>query len=66
MAISSDQTKQPLVTKTLIKCMSCDYTLERDFQEGDFVPKIVGTCPKDGGKLYIAGIYAVKIAEQKR
>ncbi|AWR98251.1 hypothetical protein DFR86_05690 [Acidianus sulfidivorans JP7] len=64
--MSSDQTKQPLVTKTLIKCMSCDYTLERDFQEGDFVPKIVGTCPKDGGKLYIAGIYAVKIAEQKR
>lgn len=65
MAISSDQ-KQPLVTKTLIKCMTCDYTLERDFQEGDFIPKIVGVCPKDGGKLYIAGIYAVKVAEQRR
>lgn len=57
MAISSE-TKQPLVVKTVIKCMTCDYSIVRDFQQGDFIPKLVGTCPKDGGKLYIAGIYA--------
>lgn len=65
MAISSE-TKQPLVVKTVIKCMSCDYSIVRDFQQGDFVTKIVGTCPKDGGKLYIAGIYAEPTGTQQK
>ncbi|WP_410544920.1 hypothetical protein [Acidianus sp.] len=65
MAISSE-TKQPLVVKTLIKCMTCDYSIIRDFQQGDFVPKLVGICPKDGGKLYIAGIYAESPSNQRK
>ena len=57
MAISADS-KQVLKVKTVVKCMQCDYTQERDFQVGDFVLKLVGNCPKDNGPLYIAGIYA--------
>ncbi|BCS91826.1 hypothetical protein L3N51_00294 [Metallosphaera sp. J1] len=64
MAISVDS-KQNLKVKTLIKCMQCDYTQERDFQVGDFVLKLVGNCPKDNGPLYIAGIYAEAVTSKK-
>ncbi|MEM0363286.1 MAG: hypothetical protein QXH75_05750 [Sulfolobaceae archaeon] len=50
---------------TVIKCVNNDYEIERPFQDGDFVLKIVGTCPKDGGNLYIAGIYAVVPGEKE-
>lgn len=41
--------------------MSCDYNAEREYKEGDYVMKVEGTCPKDGGKLYIAGIYMKEV-----
>ncbi|MFP3204129.1 MAG: hypothetical protein RXS23_01575 [Metallosphaera yellowstonensis] len=64
MAISADS-KQALKVKTVVKCMQCDYTQERDFQVGDFVLKLVGNCPKDNGPLYIAGIYAETLNQKK-
>ena len=42
-----------------IKCLSNDYTAEKEFSEGDFVGKIVGECPKCGNKLIITSIYAL-------
>jgi len=54
-----------LKVKTVVKCMQCDYTQERDFQVGDFVLKLVGNCPKDNGPLYIAGIYAETLNQKK-
>ncbi|AWR94669.1 hypothetical protein [Acidianus brierleyi] len=66
MAMGFENTKEQLKVKTEIRCMTCDYKIVRDFQQGDFVPKIVGQCPKDGGQLYIAGIYAENIAPAQK
>ncbi|BBG24619.1 hypothetical protein [Sulfuracidifex tepidarius] len=57
--MSSTQQKEQLSVFTVIKCRTCDYNNTRAFMEGDFVLKEVGKCEKDGGTLYIAGIYAV-------
>uniref|UniRef100_A0A7C2ZNE1 Uncharacterized protein n=1 Tax=Ignisphaera aggregans TaxID=334771 RepID=A0A7C2ZNE1_9CREN len=43
---------------TLIKCTSGDHTEERELQEGDFIGKVVGECPKCKNKLVIDTIYA--------
>ncbi|MCY0860382.1 MAG: hypothetical protein OWQ54_08120 [Sulfolobaceae archaeon] len=57
---SYSEQRQQSSTKiiTVIKCMTCDYTVEREMKDGDFVLKVEGKCPKDNGTLYIAGIYA--------
>jgi len=38
---------------------SGDYSSEREFTDGDYVGKEVGTCPKCGGKLVVNRIYAI-------
>jgi hypothetical protein len=53
--------KNQTSTATVVKCMSCDYNVEREYRDGDYVMKVEGTCPKDGGKLYIAGIYMKEV-----
>ncbi|MCI2415066.1 MAG: hypothetical protein MPF33_07505 [Candidatus Aramenus sp.] len=66
MAMGFESSKEQLKIKTEIRCMTCDYKIVRDFQQGDFVPKIVGQCPKDGGQLYIAGIYAENTTQNQK
>ncbi|RLE47299.1 MAG: hypothetical protein DRJ18_03430, partial [Candidatus Methanomethylicota archaeon] len=58
----SRRTKPARKTITVIRCMQCDYKMERDFQEGDYVLKRMGTC-SCGGELYIDMIYDVEIAK---
>ncbi|MEM1645050.1 MAG: hypothetical protein QXL96_04130 [Ignisphaera sp.] len=41
-----------------IKCITGDHITDREFQEGDFVGKVIGECPKCGNKLIIDAIYA--------
>ncbi len=53
--------EEKTVTKTLIRCNTCDYSEEREFKRGDFVGKEVGSCPKDNGTLIIRLIYSEKI-----
>lgn len=50
---------------TVIKCFNGDYSIEKEFQEGDFVGKVVGTCPKCGNKLAIDLIYAQYIYRKR-
>jgi len=38
---------------------SGDYSTEREFIDGDYVGKEVGTCPKCSGKLVVNRIYAI-------
>ncbi|MFP3197045.1 MAG: hypothetical protein RXQ78_01205 [Sulfolobaceae archaeon] len=59
----SQQQQKPIVT--VLKCLKCGYTTERPFREGDFIPKIEGTCPQDGAPLFIWGIYAKSNQQQK-
>lgn len=63
MSQSSSQQQKTVVT--VLKCLKCSYTIERPFKEGDFVPKIDGTCPNDGSPLYIWGIHAKSSNEKK-
>lgn len=60
--------KKPLekeyATKTLLKCIKCGYTLERDFEPGDFITMIKYKCPKCGNPMRIEAIYAIEKAEQ--
>lgn len=46
-------------TVTRIKCANenCNYKEERFFQEGDYIFKECGSCPKCNNKLYIDSIY---------
>jgi hypothetical protein len=55
------QKKEPIPEKvvTVIGCRNCDIREERDFQQGDFIPKELGPCKKCNGKSYIKAIYAV-------
>lgn len=57
----SAQKKAPTPEKvvTVIGCRGCDVREERDFQQGDFIPKELGPCKKCGGKSYVKSIYAV-------
>ena len=57
----SVQKKEPTVEKvvTVIGCRNCDVREERDFQQGDHIPKELGPCKKCGGKSYIKAIYAI-------
>ncbi|MCY0850181.1 hypothetical protein [Sulfuracidifex metallicus] len=64
--MSSQQQKEQLTVITEIKCRTCDYTTTRPFAEGDFVLKEVGSCSKDGGTLYIAGIYAISPVKENK
>lgn len=52
------QTTQKLTTKTVIKCVKCDYSETRDFKKGDYILKIEGKCPKCNSPVYIEAIYA--------
>ncbi len=64
--MSSQQQKEQLTVYTLIKCRTCDYNMTRNFVEGDFVLKEVGKCEKDGGTLYVAGIYAIAPGKENK
>lgn len=55
------QDEMPYRCITIVKCISSDYVAEREFQEGDFVGKITGECPKCGNKLVIDTIYTLYI-----
>ncbi len=55
------QGEPPLRFITSISCVNNDYRVERDFSEGDFVGKVVGSCPKCGAPLVIDRIFCVAL-----
>jgi predicted nucleic-acid-binding Zn-ribbon protein len=50
---------------TRLKCAACGYTEEREFSKGDYVGKVVGQCPKCGGRLVVDAIFRRKIEPQE-
>lgn len=52
------QVAPKLTTKTVIKCVKCNYSEIRDFKKGDYILKLEGTCPKCNSPVYIEAIYA--------
>lgn len=54
------KTRVEYVTRELLVCTKCNYRVEKDYEAGDFVGLLKGTCPKCGGSMKIRGIYAVE------
>ncbi|OYT55809.1 MAG: hypothetical protein B6U77_00965 [Candidatus Hecatellales archaeon ex4484_218] len=53
------------ITLTVLQCTKCAFKSIRNFQVGDYIPKIVGNCPSCGGPFRIEAIY-VEEKTQKR
>lgn len=45
-------------TKELLVCPNCNYSVEVDFEPGDFIGLIKGQCPRCSSKMRIKGIYS--------
>jgi rRNA maturation endonuclease Nob1 len=62
--------KMPTPTKkttlTVIQCTKCAFKSIRNFQVGDYIPKIVGTCPSCGGPFQIEAIYVEEKPPKKK
>ena len=52
---------KPTKIITVISCKNNDYTIEREFQEGDFIGKVADKCPKCGAEMIISRIYAIPL-----
>ncbi len=62
----AQQQEPPVKFITSISCINNDYRIERDYSEGDFVGKIVGSCPKCGSPLVIDKIFSITIQQQRK
>ncbi|MCS7110791.1 MAG: hypothetical protein N3D82_05310 [Ignisphaera sp.] len=58
----SELQEPPLKTVTVVSCINQDYTLEREFREGDFIGKVDGPCPKCNSSTVVERIYVVPLA----
>lgn len=61
--ISAASSKSKVVREELVEligCPKCGYESSRKYEKGDYVGKIVGTCPKDSSSLVIKAIYVEK------
>jgi hypothetical protein len=56
-----EKENMPMKIITVASCQQNDYTMEREFREGDFIGKIDGTCPKCGSQMIITKIYSLYI-----
>lgn len=57
MGRSKSLNSETLRVITVLRCESCDYSSAREFEEGDYVLKEVGACPKCNGPLTIYSIF---------
>jgi phosphoglycerol transferase MdoB-like AlkP superfamily enzyme len=49
---------------TTIQCAKCAFKNIRDFQQGDYIPKTVGTGPSCGGPFIIDAIYTEPLQQK--
>lgn len=47
----------------VVRCPSCSYESPRKYEKGDYVGKIVGTCPRDSKPLVVKAIYIEKYSQ---
>jgi len=57
---------KPTKIITVISCKNNDYTIEREFQEGDFIGKAVDKCPKCGAEMIISKIYTIPLESRQK
>lgn len=49
----------------VIGCTKCGYESMRKYEKGDYVGRIIGSCPKDGSSLIVKAIYTEKFSGSK-
>ncbi len=54
------------ITLTVLKCTKCAFQSIRNFQVGDYIPKVVGKCPSCGGPFQVEAIYVEEKAPKKK
>jgi len=54
-----EKESRPVKIIAVASCQQNDYTMEREFREGDFIGKIDGACPKCGSQMIIIKIYSL-------
>lgn len=47
----------------VLGCPKCGYESSRKYEKGDYVGKVVGTCPKDSDSLVVKAIYVEKYTQ---
>lgn len=53
--------KSELVVKELLECINCKYSIESEYEPGDFVSMVKGKCPQcNKGVLKVKAIYSVE------
>jgi hypothetical protein len=52
--------KKEYVTRELLKCVKCGFSVEKEFEPGDFIGLVKDKCPKCGGDLRVEGVYSVE------
>ncbi|MDW8011172.1 MAG: hypothetical protein RMH84_06245 [Sulfolobales archaeon] len=64
--ISAASSRSRAVREELVEvvgCLRCDYESSKKHEKGDYVGKVVGTCPKDGAFLVVKAIYVERRAQ---
>ena len=51
---------------TTVQCSKCDFKNIREFQKGDYVLKIVESCPKCQNSTYISSVYRETSKEEEK
>ncbi len=49
----------------LVGCPVCGHEISRKYEKGDYVGKVVGTCPRGDGALVVKAIYVEKYESPK-
>lgn len=49
----------------VVKCLKCDYESVRKYEKGDYVGKVVGSCPNDKGSLVVKAIYVERYTQTR-
>ncbi|MDK2463773.1 MAG: hypothetical protein QI223_03235 [Candidatus Korarchaeota archaeon] len=65
MKIAPEEEEPTIVSR--LQCVDCGHWKEREFREGEYVGlKAEEACPKCGGSMFVAAIYAKKPKKQAR
>ncbi len=57
--------KEPkTITRTLLKCIKCNYREEANYEVGDFIGLLKKKCSKCGQPMKIIAIYSIEIKEK--
>ena len=63
--LTRTQPKPSQKVLTLIQCTKCAFKSVRNFQIGDYISKVIGSCPNCGGPFQIEAIYVEEPAKKE-